>query len=574
MSFTGRSPLFHPHGARGAYVQRPGDHTKLLRLHTGDSVTVTGKTYPGEFYPAIEAIEVEVNGWKPPPSGRPFRLDEINRPASDCDWVSVEGRVIGYSDVAAPYGRFYLFLEINDSIQLGVNMPAVEPVWKQLPDYMFRRVRFNAIVGTIYNAQRQMTGRVFITDSISDFELIEEEGLHQAVVNVPIEELMQVTMDPQEPVRTRGVVTHAAGNEIYLRGRAAGLRVAVLNSDGIEAGQTVEVEGFAWPQPVSPAFRALKVRVLSDAGEEPEPVPVELHGLFGTNLPEDLMDSRLNYELIRIRAQLVDVGKYFAPTEKDANSVQVSLLCRSGEESFEARLPVGEQGPVGLEPGAVLELTGICNLMHNEDMRWRLYADGLWLQLRSVNDIAVIKPAPWWTAERLLWAVGIIFSMLLLFVVWTLLLRKTVDRQTGIISEKVEQEAVLNERQRIARELHDNLEQGLAGTAIQLQGSRRLLKHNTETFSSELRKMADEYRPLENLAERFDVDMKRNVNEFTTAQEMLAFCGDESRTSIIDLRGGLLEKMDLPAALRQALQPLADGGRLNSISGYRACLNG
>lgn len=537
----------------GAYVRRPGEPGSVLELQAGDLIEIEGKSYPGEFYPAIEAIGVKVVGSAEIPVGRPFRLDEIHNPGSDSDWVTVEGRLVGHSDHAIEYGRYFLVLEINDSIQLGVHLPAKPPLWAELPKLMFRKVRLNAIVGTVYNAQRQMTGRVFILNSIGNIELLEDEGLRSSAVSVPVEELMQVTVDPQQAVRTSGIVTHAAGNEIYLRGEESGLRVAVMNSDGLEVGQTVEVEGYVWPQPISPAFRALKVRVMHEAEGLPEPRMVELDDLFGTDLPEDLMDSRLNYELVRIRAHLVDVGKSFSQ-EGDG---QVSLLCRSGDRSFEARLPVGVTISDDLKPGAFLKLTGICNLMQDEEMRWRLYPNGLWLQLRGSGDILIIRPAPWWTAERLLWAVAIIFAILLLFVAWTVLLRKTVDRQTGIISDKVEREAVLDERQRIARELHDNLEQGLAGTAIQLQGSRRLLNFNTKAFASELRDMSGEFQALEGFANRFDAEMQRNVDEFMTAQEMLAYCGEESRTSIIDLRGGLLEKMDLPAALKKAIKPLA-----------------
>ena len=39
---------------------------------------------------------------------------------------------------------------------------------------------------------------------------------------------------------------------------------------------------------------------------------------------------------------------------------------------------------------------------------------------------------------------------------------------------------------------------------------------------------------------------------------MLAYCGEESRSQILDLRGGLLERMDLPAALSEVLIPLAE----------------
>ncbi|MDF7824187.1 sensor histidine kinase [Pontiellaceae bacterium B12227] len=545
----------------GVYVQRLGEVDSLLPLSAGDQVHIFGKTYQGEFYPAIIADRVERIGAGKLPQGRPFLLNEIYRPASDCDWVSVEGRLVGSTDQAEISGRFALMVEIDDSIQLVVHLPARKPIWSRLPELMFRRVRFNAVVGTMYNRQRQQTGRSFMVDSINDFQLLEDDGLGSVRQSLPIESLMRVDVDPSKAVRTEGLVTHASESEIFLRGSESSLKVAVLNNAGLEAGQMVEVEGFVWPQSISPAFRALVVRVNKEAGKKPEPLDLDLTTLFGPVQPEDLLDSRMNYELVRVQAHLVEVGKSFGLSSDAGNDTgHDSLLCRSDGHLFEVRLPPGMVMHEDLKPGALLELTGICHLMYDETMQWRLYFDGLWLQVRDAADIAVLQAAPWWTPQRLLWLLGIVLVCLVAFLSWIIALQKTVDRQTGIIGDKIEREAVLDERQRIARELHDNLEQGLAGTAIQLQGARRLLSHNIKTFSSELRNMAETpaVQPFEEVLDRIDMEMNRNVEEFCTAQEMLAYCGDESRTSIIDLRGGLLEKMDLLSALKEALTPLAE----------------
>lgn len=554
------SHFFISMDGKGAYVQRQGEVESLQLLSAGDLVRIIGTTYPGEFYPAIIAEKVEDIGTASLPPGRPFLLEEIHQPESDCDWVSVEGRLVDASGELQENGRFLLMVEIADSIQLAVHLPEAEQIWRRLPQIMFRRVRFNAVVGTVYNRQRQLTGRSFIVNSIDDFKLLEEDGLRRAVPALPIQALMQVDVNPREAVRTTGMVTHASESELFLRGEESSLKVAVLNNHGLEKGQRVEVEGFVWPQPISPAFRALVVRVLSEADDQPEPLDLNLSTLFGPVKPEDLLDSRMNYELVKVQAQLVEIGKSFGLSlDEGTHTGQESLLCRSDGHLFEVRLPEGTVVRDKLKPGALLELTGICHLMWDESMQWRLYFDGLWLQVRSAEDIVVLKAAPWWTVERLFMAVAISFVALLLVFGWSIMLHKTVDRQTGVISDKVEREAILDERQRIARELHDNLEQGLAGTAIQLQGSRRLLKHNTKTFAAELRKVADEekFQPLEAVLDRFDSEMERNTDEFTTAQEMLAYCGEESRTSIIDLRGGLLEKMDLSSALNEAIAPLA-----------------
>ena len=88
----------------------------------------------------------------------------------------------------------------------------------------------------------------------------------------------------------------------------------------------------------------------------------------------------------------------------------------------------------------------------------------------------------------------------------------------------------MSERQRIARELHDNLDQGLAGIALQLSSSIKL----------------------------FERDVKAGLKGMQRIQEMLIYCSEESRNAILELRGGWLEKMNVTDAIRQFSSMLED----------------
>ena len=80
-----------------------------------------------------------------------------------------------------------------------------------------------------------------------------------------------------------------------------------------------------------------------------------------------------------------------------------------------------------------------------------------------------------------------------------------------------EYQAVLNERSRVGRELHDTLEQGLAGIALQLEAVAGSLEASPETARQSL-----------------DV-----------AKEMLRYSQEEARRSVMDLRSQALESRDL-----------------------------
>jgi signal transduction histidine kinase len=88
----------------------------------------------------------------------------------------------------------------------------------------------------------------------------------------------------------------------------------------------------------------------------------------------------------------------------------------------------------------------------------------------------------------------------------------------------------MSERQRIARELHDNLDQGLAGIALQLDSSIKLFEKDPESGLAGMKKI----------------------------QEMLIYCSHESRNTILELRGGWLESMDLKEAIIQFADQLME----------------
>jgi len=89
------------------------------------------------------------------------------------------------------------------------------------------------------------------------------------------------------------------------------------------------------------------------------------------------------------------------------------------------------------------------------------------LWLRSAGDVRVLRAPSWWTMQRLLSVLGVLIAAMLASARWILLLR----RQVSALRVRIQREAVLEERQRIAREFHDTLEQELAGLRIRMDAA-------------------------------------------------------------------------------------------------------
>lgn len=156
--------------------------------------------------------------------------------------------------------------------------------------------------------------------------------------------------------------------------------------------------------------------------------------------------------------------------------------------------------------------------------------DSFEVLIHSPLAIVVLAQPPL-TRKTLFTALGLMTMILLGAMLWVWTLRRRVEAQTTIIREKVQREATLEERTRIARELHDTLEQALAGISLQLKGL-------TATWTSA---------PAE---ARQIIDMARS---------MVRHGQDEARRTVCNLRQLAFDGSDLPTALSKMASQMGDG---------------
>jgi signal transduction histidine kinase len=149
----------------------------------------------------------------------------------------------------------------------------------------------------------------------------------------------------------------------------------------------------------------------------------------------------------------------------------------------------------------------------------------------------VLRAPSWWNLRHTLWLLGITVSILLAVVAWVVLLGKRLREQIFITRQKIKHSAVLEERNRIARELHDTLEQELAGITMQLDLATDCFQQAPRVAHQALQ----------------------------AARDMSRHSMVEARRSVWDLRCQLLEHGDLVSAISQVVEPLvsADHAKVN-----------
>ncbi|RYD34176.1 MAG: sensor histidine kinase, partial [Verrucomicrobiaceae bacterium] len=112
------------------------------------------------------------------------------------------------------------------------------------------------------------------------------------------------------------------------------------------------------------------------------------------------------------------------------------------------------------------------------------------LWLRTATDVTLLSAPSWWNSTKLSVMLGVVAGAGLLILIWAALLQRQVARQVKIIEVKAQREAMIEERQRIAREFHDTLEQELAGLSLRLDAAvPRVSDEKAKGLLDQLRKL-------------------------------------------------------------------------------------
>ncbi|MGA7931061.1 MAG: sensor histidine kinase, partial [Candidatus Sulfotelmatobacter sp.] len=310
-------------------------------------------------------------------------------------------------------------------------------------------------------------------------------------------------------VRVRGVVGYQQlGNALFLVNQGKGLRVLTQQDTPLEIGDLVDVLGFPAMGDSAPILEdAVFYRVSHE--KAPEPVNLDLAR------PWEEFDGAV----VITEAKLLD---------RQPQPDGLRLLLQQGAIYFDATLAPGPSVNylLSIPPNSEVRLVGIC-LVRSGGL-WRT-PESLRMLLRSSKDVIVLRAPSWWNLRHTLWLLGITGGILLTVVAWVVVLGRRLQEQMDIIRQKLKSSAVLEERNRIARELHDTLEQELAGITMQLDLA------------------VDCFQQAPGVAQQ----------ALKTARNMSRHSMVEARRSVWDLRCQLLDEGDLVSALAQIVEPLA-----------------
>lgn len=173
-----------------------------------------------------------------------------------------------------------------------------------------------------------------------------------------------------------------------------------------------------------------------------------------------------------------------------------------------------------LQTGCTVEVTGRCLLSVDSDKGHLGFPQisGVSLLLRTADDLRILSTPSWWTPQRLFALIILLIILLTGIAIWNRFLNHIVTRRGRQLYRadiaRASEALRVEERTRLAIELHDSLSQNLTGIALQINAGRNKL-----------------------------------------AAQALKSCREDLRNCLWDLRNNAIDCASMDEAIRQTLAP-------------------
>jgi signal transduction histidine kinase len=526
----------------------------------GDSVTVTGTTYRGRFAPVVGGAHWEETGKAPLPFAKPTTVERLMAGAEDGQRVEFSGLV--RSAFLAPTQKLAL------DVSFGGHRVRVFP---KLPPHLnpeslvAATVRVRGTVAASFNATlRQLTSINVYLPTPDDF-IIEQSELRPPFEQpvLPLDQIARYRPDVNrgERIHVRGVITYQRpGLDLYIQDGTGGLHLESIQNYRLAVGDTIEAVGFLDIAGYRPVLADARCR----RDEAPPAVVAPVEVPFAR-----LREGQHAGEVILLRGKLV--GRTTRPVRRDnAGFVGARTICtiQNADLAFTAECEHDQENTaLGSVPlGSLVTSAGVASIETGDDGQLKT----LVLLQRTPGDLRVLETPSWFTPPRLLICLGAVLLLSVGAIGWSMTVSKNNAMLSFLVAERekaqrelqqahdsleqrvrertdqlkiemtarkaaeVDFKATLTERTRLARDLHDTLEQSLTGIALQLDTTAKLLPRSTSE------------------AER----------HLELARGFMHQSQIELRRSIWDLRSRELEQFDVATALLHTSQQIAQGTQL------------
>lgn len=251
---------------------------------------------------------------------------------------------------------------------------------------------------------------------------------------------------------------------------------------------------------------------------EPPPERILPAAIISGSPTEPHVNTRYFGKLVQMEGRVISV------TQGERTGI---LQLESGGRIIAVHATGCPSALAGLAAGYNVDVTGVCILapfaLRRPSQFPRLHE--FLIALRSPSDIRILSKPSWWTPARLAIVIGILLFLVTVTVIWNATLRVAVRMKSKALlkeqTAKIEETLKIDERTRLAAELHDYLAQNLTVVSYQISSAQNAMREN---------------RP----------DSTRFIDN---ADKMLQSCRTDLRHCLWDLKNDALNEPDFSKAI-------------------------
>ena len=455
----------------------------------GTLVRVTGVTEPGAFAPIVGRPRWKAMGSSPLPPAKSVSIEQLVTGSEDGQRVLVQGWVHS----ARKEADQWILALVEGSSRVDLMLPRnFEPPLSKFLGAKISTAGVPTPKRMNYNLRRLVSVQLWLSSS-DDLRLIQPASPDpRGSPPTPIRSITQYSIDnsPGRRFLIKGIVTFHSGDTLYLSDATGGLEVRLAEEIAPKIGDEIEVVGFPI---VERGLPILVDAIFSPTGNQGKVVPKSIQSV------QQLRDGYLHGDLTRIEGQLVNILEKPSVLNPSFTTLTLAVKTSEGVVTAEFTQIYPEKRADLFEIGSQIAVQGICYTQTDHEGSFQ----GFFLLVPSLEDVT--------------------------------LLRYLLTKNLGLQGDIRERNAVLNERARLAADLHDTLEQSLVGLSLQCKTALALIPPGGE----------------------------RAKHHLEVAKEGITQTHAELRRSIWDLTPQALESFDLIEAMTRALQQSADSAGLD-----------
>lgn len=509
----------------------PPDNSNIL--HPGLQLEISGYSQKG-----ARAIvdSLTILGETAAPAPTPITGPELASGRFDCRLTRISG-IVG--DVArSELNINFTFLVLNCQGQkVYVSTPASKTSFDRLKSLINTQISADGICLPFDCTSRANMGRVF--------KIEDETAIHRLETHRPTEKPLPDIkslrrVGPSDIAalgrhRTVGHVIAVWGrNQALLKTADGGLSELDFTSENRPSyGDHIEASGLPETDLFQVNLTHAIWRKLSEtkiADDLPQDVTANAIITISNGTPH--IHRPYHGQTIRIKGRIVSLPSAGSPDRRLYLANNDQLVPIEAQAIYERLTDV--------PAGSLVEISGTC-IMDTEVWRPNMTftkTKGFFLVTRTPDDIRVIARPSWWTPSRLMIIIGALFIVSIGILVWNLSLQRLSERKGKALAHATlaqsESALKVQERTRLATELHDSIVQNLTGVSLHLRTADKLRTTDPAAMSEQI----------------------------AIAQRTVDSCRTEIRNCIWDLRNRALDEPNMDDAIQRTLAPLTEAVRL------------